>query len=161
MTRPRDSQRAKVWNALRSVEQGRTLKTWAEVNSYLSIVVKSPWWTKHAPPQWTGVDWEAVFEDWGRPAPPVTELMVLRRLAHRVQPEDTAWHGVEWVKIFLSLVQRFMGMPKRTVVAAAFRAHGVKMTQWSPEAREAAKRRSAEKELLAMMKALGGSEGGR
>lgn len=143
--RKRDTQGLQVWAALRTMDQGRVLSTRAGVFAYAKRVASSKWWKDHDGPH---VDSLVLT------SPPTTELLLLKRLSHHLVPDKSPWHGPEWTQIFLSIVGRFMGVAKRKEVRAAFKEHKVKSRQLSPEAKEAAKRRRAAADVLAMMKEL-------
>lgn len=66
----------------------------------------------------------------------------LHRLAHVLQPDDSAWHGPEFVRIFLDLVGWVGGAPVKKMVTAEMIKEGVKTRTWGANAKSSAKARA-------------------
>lgn len=139
--RPRDFQRDKVYKATHALPHGQHFETIAEVKVYLDNIVALDWLQDlygrthagYAMPEITlrdgrgrrkagaGWDWQDQYfislPRWAR-----YEAMILHELAHILAPRQAAWHGEEFVGIFLALVDHIMDVDATEV----FRQHDVK-----------------------------------
>lgn len=66
-----------------------------------------------------------------------TEIDLFHVLAHRVQPPNTAYHGPEFIKLFLSLVERYIGKDEKRRVKEILLAHKVRTKTVNADARAA------------------------
>lgn len=86
------------------------------------------------------------------------ELRLMHALAHHMTDytiEGTGPHGPEFARNYLTAAKRWLGQEAKDQLAVAFATHRVKTRTWSPEARAAAKRRIALKELRELSEELG------
>jgi len=69
--------------------------------------------------------------------------IVLHEIAHLLE-RSGAWHGREWARVYVEIVQHFLGVERANKLRAEFRAGKVKYTkprQYTPEQREALRER--------------------
>jgi putative metallohydrolase (TIGR04338 family) len=133
-TRPRDSQRSRLYRAEDELEPGRRLPTVAVLQGYVDDLAASDWFTArwgarsfdvrpgHGHRRATA-DRNGVLQLplWSR-----TELVVLHEVAHCLTPERYAAHGPEYAGVFLSLVRRRLGPGAAQVLEDAFARHRVR-----------------------------------
>lgn len=148
----RDSQRTKFYNAERTVPQ-TALGHQAAV-AFGQKITRSAWWKKRHPRELLITGYaranqgclvykaqSAIFGDAD------TKLKVIHNLAHQLvvateNPNEVAWHGPEFVRLYLQMVERYIGKDAKFNLTAIFRQNGVKTTTWSPEAKAKAKERA-------------------
>ena len=104
-------------------------------------VVESRWWKQHGTPK-SGtltiavVDWKVKYcnvvrNDW-KPGYDCISLVdrnyltVLHALAHKLHDTSTAWHGPEFARQYIRLVDRFVGSEAGKALRAAFTKEKVK-----------------------------------
>lgn len=168
--RPRDSQYSKFFSVLEQVQPASPeFATDFSVKAFFGRVTRSVWWKKRYTdlvssrvPLAIVTDSNLGCDIQGRLAglrvtsglavdavigvrPPASRFDVLHALAHVLTPRDVALHGSEFCKTFAGLVERFMGKQTKDNLLLLYRAAGVKWRTWSPEAKEAARQRAAEK----------------
>lgn len=133
-----------------------------------SRVLKSTWWQKHERTPVFATTLTAGGKRWRtggcldtqdtgsmlyRPNP---QLRMLHALAHYTVEygDETQLHGPEFAKAYLAIVQRFIGREAKDDLQVQFATHKVKTRTWSPEAREKARQRFAERDLKSMLDEL-------
>jgi hypothetical protein len=165
MTRPRDSQRAKVWRAEEALILGARLRAskakknapnsmllfpalrmW-DTDIFVREVINSRWWKQHAPAGLylnpAVVDWKVKYcdlvrNDW-KPGYDCLSLQdrnhlsVLHALAHKLTDEHVAHHGPEFVRHYIRLVDRFIGIEAGKALRAAFAGEKIKSRALSDE----------------------------
>lgn len=141
MSAPRDTQRSKVYAAENVVypksPEGLTV---AEVQEFVTKVVRSSWWADRYPTGLVAVNdgrgrrsacaigrVEISIPRWAR-----SRHVVLHELAHiamtRLHGSRVADHGWEFCSAELALVRRFIGVAAHDALRDSFRAHGVRYT---------------------------------
>jgi putative metallohydrolase (TIGR04338 family) len=159
VSRPRDSQRAKLYRAENALDWPgeRRWGTVPEIQRYVDRLVASVWFKR----RWPQVN-ERYFMPWstmlierfpaievadGRgghnarahqhriqiPTRARQEHVVLHELAHCLTWNDGAAHGWEFAAVLVALVQHQMGKPKADALKASFRAHKVRYTKPRPK----------------------------
>lgn len=144
MTRQRDSQRQKLYNAeqvVRPVHQGKRFETVEEISAYLETARQHKWWktqfgafpyqpfrvrpgfgARHAHGGGTTI----TLPIWAR-----TELVIWHEIAHCITQwkyPSRAAHGREYAQIFLSLIRHYLGQAAHDALKAAFRTYHVRYT---------------------------------
>jgi hypothetical protein len=164
----RDSYRGRVITAEADVICDRT--TLPDLRSLQQRVLKSKWWERRKDEAIVSAQ---TYDD-GRELPcenyhdlssmlytPVgsPQVKLMHALAHEitVYTDEMSAHGPEFCKTFLEITRRFLGQHVRDSLAVAFVEHKVKTRTWSPEAKEAARKRTALRELKAMREELHGA----
>jgi len=157
MSRPRDSQLSKVFSAEHSL-RSHPLRTRDETAAFALKVTRSAWWKKRFPKAvelwwvdnaegdgncWRTDDDRHTMTQCLYVARQGDRLQVLHQFAHVLQPDDVQLHGVEFMRQYLDLIERFMGRDIKRRFIELCNAAGVKTRGWSPEARERAKQRTA------------------
>lgn len=157
MSRPRDSQRAKVTRAedRALLPKGRSKKdpTYAirltshAAEQFAAEVITSRWWRQHgsdlSPTYLEVVDWaicycQVVTTGW-KPGYSIlslskkNQLYILHALAHELHDEHTAWHGPEFVRSYIRLVDRFLGSETGKRLREEFSREKVKTRATSDE----------------------------
>ena len=134
MTRPRDSQRARLYAAERAAKMDdESSMTLAQCQHYVIQVTGSAWFQARWGRRSIGVS----FNSGGGRAYPDRGLItlgpaarhrwiVLHELAHLVQPYETAWHGPEFRSVFLALVRHELGAEAAERLRQQFVAHKLK-----------------------------------
>lgn len=166
MTRPRDSQRAKLFKAERDLlfahrpsatakrKQKRPLTLFSfpplsedEAFAFAYATINSRWWTNNGGRnlRLAVVDWTTKYctitrSGWKRGYDCLSlidrnELFILHALAHTLHDEDTAWHGPEFARQYLRLVDRFVGEVAGKALRAEFAKQRVKARVLSHEAK--------------------------
>jgi putative metallohydrolase (TIGR04338 family) len=79
--------------------------------------------------------------------------VALHELAHLATPNEVAWHGREFARVYLELVRRFMGEDSATLLRASFKNHRVKFRPARRRAPLDPARRAALVERLAKARA--------
>lgn len=74
----------------------------------------------------------------------MSPLDVVHGLAHFITPPEAEFHGPEFARNYLAL-SKALGADVQRVLRDTFKAYGVKYRTWSPEAKERARQRAAEK----------------
>ena len=135
-SRPRDSQRARLYRAEDEVPRGRRLPTVEVLQAYADDLVASDWFAG----RWGGrsleirpgfghrratADRNGILQmpRWSR-----TELVLLHEVAHCLTAEHYAAHGPEYAGVFLALVRRRMSPASAQALEDAFVRHRVR---WS------------------------------
>lgn len=139
--RPRDSQRQKVFEAERLVSA--TTLTASQAATWARTIMTSRWWKKRHPrevsvlcsPRWRCAS-SILHVSTGN------QLDVLHAMAHILVPTDVAWHGPEFVREYLTLVERFISKDAKANLTKIFRAAGVETSTWNAEAKQAARKRA-------------------
>jgi putative metallohydrolase (TIGR04338 family) len=160
MTKPRDNQRSKVYNAEQVIRRnGQAFTTVAECQAYTDKVLASPYvrrkWLKGTKMTATvldgrgrrnaNADWtlrEIKLPKWAR-----TEDVVLHEISHLLAPKFEQ-HGWQFCEIFLDLVRHFMGKDAHDKLKASFKQHRVRFSQpvkrtLTPEQKAALRERMA------------------
>ena len=136
MTRPRDSQRARLYRAEGEVATGRRLPTVERMQSYVDDVVAADWflarWEERRFEVRPGFGHRRATADedgilqmpkWAR-----TELVLLHEVAHCLTPRTVAAHGPEYAGVLLALARRAMSPGTAQSLEDAFARHGVRWT---------------------------------
>lgn len=143
MSRPRDSQRAKVYRAEAQAFKGGEhdaiigAGTLAEVGLYMEKVRGSAWWRKHFGRSLTFYDLadgrgcrsasyrrlgsRFTYPTWSR-----KPWVVLHEMAHAVTADHLPWHGREFCRHYLKLVRHYLGADAEGALKKAFAEHKVK-----------------------------------
>lgn len=161
--RPRDSQRAKVYDAEKDAAKELELLTYGVNPSALmgdiNDIQRSRWArnrnsglrfmpfcvsrTKYPIRCWAIDFLEYPMPQWklglGKASTP---LHVVHAVVHYLQPRDSALHGPEFARLYLQAVRQFLGEEERDALARAFRERRVKARVVSPEARAKARHRA-------------------
>jgi len=136
VSRPRDSQRARLYRAEDEVGPGRRLPTVEKLQTYVDGLAATDWFDR----RWQGrsfdvrpghghrratADRNGVLQlpRWAR-----SEVVVLHEVAHCLTPVEFAAHGPEYAGILLSLVRRAVGPGTAQRLEDAFGRHRVR---WS------------------------------
>lgn len=136
MSRPRDSQRARLYRAEDEVGQGRRLPTVEKLQAYVDDLAASDWfhsrWGRrtfdvrpgHGHRRATAAP-NGVLQlpRWAR-----TDVVVLHEVAHCLTPVQYAAHGPEYAGILLSLVRRAVDPGTAQRLEDAFTHHRVRWT---------------------------------
>ena len=133
-TRPRDSQRARLYRAEFEVEPGKRLPTVEKLQAYLDALVAADWFAARWPDRSFEVrpgfghrrataDVNGVLQmpKWAR-----SEMVLLHEVAHCLTPWTYASHGPEYAGVLLSLVRRSMGPATAQALEDAFDRHRVR-----------------------------------
>jgi putative metallohydrolase (TIGR04338 family) len=136
VTRPRDTQRARLYRAEDELPPGRRLATVDALQAYVDDLAACAWFTarwgirrfevrpghghRRATADRSGV---LQLPRWSR-----TELVVLHEVAHCLTPESYAAHGPEYAGVFLSLIRRRLSPGTAQALEDAFIRHRVR---WS------------------------------
>ena len=136
MTRPRDSQRARLYRAEGEVDSGRRLPTVARMQSYVDAVVATDWflarWGERTLDVRPGFGHRRATADqngvlqmpkWAR-----SELVLLHEIAHCLTPVDVAAHGPEYAGVLLALARRAMSPGTAQRLEDAFARQRVRWT---------------------------------
>lgn len=165
MTRPRDSQATKVWNAIGQLRFQNAQLDQKTLQSIANRLVKSAWFKRRA--RRSGEAYTVIF---GRVTTCVDRnfcqlgegqhntIDLLHQVAHYMLPPDVAWHGPDFAKLMLELVGHVGLNPTldktpakrkadRDALKASFQNHGVKHRVYSEDARRAARARWLERDL--------------
>lgn len=138
-TKPRDSQRLKVYRAEGVLRNGKRFESVGEIQSYVDKLVSSAWFRHHYPlvPRIKVKDGRGRTRAGGSPSGRFitmpqwsrVEAVVLHEVAHVVAPDDgVAWHGWEFCAEFLKLVRHQMGQEAHDKLKASFRQQKVRFT---------------------------------
>jgi len=137
-TRPRDSQRIRVYRAHWALDdrlKAKSMGSVDEVQAFVDEVVRSAWWRSR-----TGSRKRIrVGDGRGRrsagsvggeiriPRAARTVPTILHELAHEwVRDPTTAIHGPEYAGAFLQLVEEFIGGGAAAILRIAYLEHGVR-----------------------------------
>lgn len=144
MARERDSQRAKLYTAERSIGRGVELPDLTDIAKYLDRSMAQQWYRRHYGADLTGyflhdgrgcsaaaggLCWgrraNLTFPRWSR-----CERVVLHELAHSITHSrygvEFAAHGWRFAAVFLDLVRHFMGAEAGERLRLAFRENRVR-----------------------------------
>ena len=135
-SRPRDSQRARLYRAEGEVDAGRKLPTVERMQAWVDGLVRADWfvgrWGERAFDVRPGfghrratanADGVLQMPKWAR-----TELVLLHEVAHCLAPSTCAAHGPEYAGVLLSLARRGMGPGPAQSLEDAFARHRVRWT---------------------------------
>ncbi|MDQ3897873.1 MAG: hypothetical protein M3326_11655 [Actinomycetota bacterium] len=136
MTRPRDSQRARLYRAEGEVRTGRGLPTVETMQAYVDALLGADWFLarwgtrrfevrpgfghRRATANEHGV---LQMPKWAR-----TELVLLHEVAHCLTPLTAAAHGPEYAGVLLALARRAMSPGTAQSLEDAFARHRVRWT---------------------------------
>jgi putative metallohydrolase (TIGR04338 family) len=143
VSRPRDSQKSKLYAAERQVPGFHTedrIETVPEIEAFVATVLRSPWLVRtfgrfrirvhdgrrHRiacayPPSFAYGHATIVMPRWAR-----SKMIALHEIAHVMTPAVYAWHGREYAALYLQLVRHFLGAQKFRQLRTAFIACRVK-----------------------------------
>jgi putative metallohydrolase (TIGR04338 family) len=134
MSRPRDNQGKRLYQAEDDSKCiGIRFETIEDARAYIASVFKRQWTRSRFGIRNIGVKkagggtsdatpWKSLI----RLSPiHMYEEVALHEIAHIVQPPNTAWHGVEFAGILLTLIERFMGKEAATAMRKAMRDNRV------------------------------------
>ncbi|MDQ4069743.1 MAG: hypothetical protein M3203_09800 [Actinomycetota bacterium] len=136
MTRPRDSQRARLYRAEGEVDVGRRLPTVEKMQAYVDGVVAAEWFVA----RWGARSFEVrpgfghrratanehgvlQMPKWAR-----SELVLLHEVAHCLTPATVASHGPEYAGVLVALARRAMNPATAQSLEDAFARHRVRWT---------------------------------
>ena len=135
-TRPRDSQRARLYRAEGEVDPGRRLPTVERMQAWVDALVATDWFVarwgtrcfevrpgfghRRATADANGV---LQMPKWAR-----SELVLLHEVAHCLTPVTLASHGPEYAGILLALARRGMGPGTAQRLEDAFDRERVRWT---------------------------------
>jgi putative metallohydrolase (TIGR04338 family) len=135
-TRPRDSQRARLYRAETAVDSGRRLPTVERMQAYVDRLCEADWFlarwgarTIEVRPGFghrrATADSEGVLQmpKWAR-----TELVLLHEVAHCLTPSTCAGHGPEYAGVLLALARRAMSPATAQALEDAFAREKVRWT---------------------------------
>ena len=135
-TRPRDSQRARLYRAEGQVDAGRGLPTVERMQAWVDGLVAADWfvarWGDRAFDVRPGFGHRRATADqngvlqmpkWAR-----SELVLLHEVAHCLTPVNVASHGPEYAGVLLALVRRGMGPGPAQHLEDAFARERVRWT---------------------------------
>jgi putative metallohydrolase (TIGR04338 family) len=135
-TRPRDSQRARLYRAEDEVGVGRRLSTVPLLQAYVDALAATSWFEArwgsrtfdvrpgHGHRRATAArDGVLQMPRWAR-----TEVVVLHEVAHCLTPVEFPAHGPEYAGVLLSLVRRAIDPGTGQRLEDAFGRHGVRWT---------------------------------
>jgi len=122
---------AAFWGSQRNVGRHRAIQTAAELQRTLGLMPVAIIWDRRATVSLGGRDGD------GRPTVVLSTKVPLHEVLHELahawleaeHPERFAWHGPEWVRCYLLLVETVMGSRKARRLAKAFARHGVNVTE--------------------------------
>jgi putative metallohydrolase (TIGR04338 family) len=136
MTRPRDSQRARLYRAEGEVDTGRRLPTVEKMQAYVDGLLGADWflarWGERTLEVRPGfghrratANEQGVLQmpKWAR-----TELVLLHEVAHCLTPVTVAPHGPEYAGVLVALSRRAMSPGTAQSLEDAFARHRVKWT---------------------------------
>lgn len=147
MTRTRDTQRGKVYKAechLPEALTGRKFETLAECQAYYDRIVRSRWWKARAIEtpiflkDGRGTRMARAYSNWAGgyinlPRWSRHEIVMLHELAHILNNRshqrgaDRRPHGAGFVRAFLDLVGRWMGLETAKALRESMLEHGVRI----------------------------------
>jgi putative metallohydrolase (TIGR04338 family) len=135
-SRPRDSQRARLYRAEGEVHTGRRLPTVERMQAYVDALLAAEWfvarWGARAVEVRPGFGHRRATADehgvlqmpkWAR-----TELVLLHEVAHCLTPVTVASHGPEYAGVLVALARRAMSPGTAQSLEDAFARHRVKWT---------------------------------
>ena len=141
MTRPRDTQRQRLYNAEQAMGflgdgPGKRMETVAEMQSFVDALLRSRWfkarwgvWGRIEVRDGRGRSSAAAFGQhqirvprWAR-----SELVVLHEVAHCLTPRGYASHGPEFAGVFVALVRQVMGPAAAASLRDSFRSYRVRV----------------------------------
>lgn len=127
-TRPRDSQRARLYRAETEVDSGRRLPTVERMQAWVDALAGADWfqarWGERAFDVRPGFGHRRATADqhgvlqmpkWAR-----TELVLLHEVAHCLTPVTCAAHGPEYAGVLLALARRAMSPATAQALEDAF-----------------------------------------
>lgn len=137
MTRPRDSQRARLYRAEDLVDAGRRLPTVERMQAWVDGLVATDWfvarWGERSLEVRPGYGHRRATADaangvlqmpkWAR-----SELVLLHEVAHCLTPATVASHGPEYAGVLLALARRGMGPATAQRLEDAFASERVRWT---------------------------------
>jgi len=144
-TRPRDSQRARLYRAEGEVDAGRRLATVERMQAWVDGLVATDWFVArwgvrsfevrpgfgHRRATADTVNGVLQMPKWAR-----SELVLLHEVAHCLTPATFASHGPEYAGVLLALARRGMGPGTAQRLEDAFAVERVRWTLAAvPEAR--------------------------
>ncbi len=135
-SRPRDSQRARLYRAEDEVGAGRRLPTVPQLQAYVDALAASAWFEArwgsrsfvvrpgHGHRRATA-DGNGVLQlpKWAR-----TEVVVLHEVAHCLTPVEFAAHGPEYAGVLLSVLRRAVDPGTAQRLEDSFTRHRVRWT---------------------------------
>ena len=139
MTRPRDSQKQKLYNAesFLHTTSGR-METVPEIEAFADRVISHEWFKR----RWPSVHYIEVkdgrgarvargFRYWNgggikMPKWSRNRAIVLHEIAHIITPNTYASHGPEYARNFLDLVRHYLGKESAEQLRASYKRHRVK-----------------------------------
>ena len=136
MTRPRDSQRARLYRAEGEVDCGRGLPSVERMQAYVDGLVAADWFVV----RWGARSFEvrpgfghrrATADERGvlqMPKWARTELVLLHEIAHCLTPPTFASHGPEYAGVLVALARRAMTPATAQSLEDAFTRHRVRWT---------------------------------
>jgi len=159
MSRPRDSYKARVFEASKAVPaRVLTMEQWCILNDK---VRDSAWGKKHIIKNGNIYRYAPCAGANRDPQARATDMMFCHALAHYMTPDNVAMHGPEYCRNLLEAVRKWISQEQADLLRKQMVVHKVKLRSWSPEARERAKQRWAERsfggaaeELKAMLAEL-------
>lgn len=135
-SRPRDSQRARLYRAEGEVDAGRRLPTVERMQAYVDVLAAADWFVarwgvrtfdvrpgfghRRATADQNGV---LQMPKWAR-----RELVLLHEVAHCLTPSTFAPHGPEYAGVLLALARRGMGPATGQLLEDAFARQRVRWT---------------------------------
>lgn len=146
---PRDNQRSKVYRAERRVSKGVQFSTVSEMQGYVDQLCASRWWHNRFPDvqditvkdgrgRRNAAGWNGrcgtgyvAMPRWSR-----CERVLFHEVAHVVTPGCYAWHGREFVRNFLALVDRWMGKEVARLLRESFSEYKVKWYRLASSSRK-------------------------
>ena len=136
MTRPRDSQRARLYRAEAEVDAGRRLPTVEKMQAYVDSLVGADWfvvrWGRRSFDVRPGFGHRRATADedgvlqmprWAR-----TELVLLHEVAHCLTPRHVAAHGPEYAGVLVAVARRAMSPGTAQSLEDAFARNRVRWT---------------------------------
>lgn len=144
MNRPRDSQRSKVYDAERVLQQGDQGWTFRETQEYVNRITRTRWWKNRGGPPFVlvkdgrGTTWAKAWDPYttakGEDRPATINLprwardpiVVLHELAHLLTLATEAAHGPTYCTNYLALTKRFLGEETHRILRDSFKNHNVK-----------------------------------
>ncbi len=149
-TRPRDSQRARLYRAEGQVDAGRSLPTVPSMQAWVDGLVATDWFVArwgdrafevrpgfgHRRATADAVNGVLQMPKWAR-----SELVLLHEIAHCLTPLTFASHGPEYAGVLLALARRGIGPGTAQLLEDAFARERVRWTLAAvPEVRGASRR---------------------
>jgi len=140
MTRPRDTQRSRLYaaesGAFEDTSAEQRLETMAEVQEFLDTEVQRVLWSYGIRRAVWATDGRGRRRACGDPGGRIrlprwsrVNWIVLHEVAHTLQPLGTAWHGPEFCGIYRQLVWDVMGPYQATRLEDALAEHHVSWTR--------------------------------